>query len=129
MKNHSGGVDFKSLYYNFITRDTSRKLFLMEDYQTESMQIGAGATIFIEKATSFLLNSLKDWHDEKPHVLIGDIPMFLRTIDKRQKRNIQDKIQKGRQKFEKTHRIAIQLHNILREQQALKSKKEAIIKK
>ena len=103
MKNHSGGVDFKSLYYNFITRDTSGKLFVMEDYKTESMQIGAGATIFIEKATSFLLNILKDWHDEKPQVLVGDVSMFLKTIDERQKKNIQYKIQKGKQKFEKTH--------------------------
>lgn len=120
MKKYCGGVSFKTLYYNFITRETSGKLFLMEDYLTESMQIGAGATIFIEKATSFLLNTLKDWHDKKPHVLIGDISMFRKTIDKRQKKHIQNKIEKGKQKFEKTHRIAIQLHNVLRKQQKIK---------
>lgn len=120
MKKFCGGSDFKTLYYNFVTRDTSGKLFLMEEYRTESINIGAGVTIFIEKATSFLLNILKDWQNKKPHVLIGDITLFTETLEKRQKRNIKDKIKKAKKKFEKTHRIAIQLHNILREQQKLK---------
>lgn len=119
MKKYYGGSDFKTLYYNFITRDASGKLFLMEDYEAESMRIGAGTTVFIEKATSFLLNILKDWKDEKPHVLIGDISMLFSLVDAHQKQNIQNKIKRGKEKFEKTHRMVIQLHNILREQQKL----------
>ena len=119
MKTYCGRTDFKTLYYNFIIRDTSGKLFLMEDYQTESMHLGSGATIFIEKTTSFLLNTIKDWYDEKPQVLIGDIPMLEETIKERQKKNIQYKIQKGKHKFNNTHKVALQLHNILRKQQKL----------
>lgn len=126
MKKYSGGAGFKTLYYEFVTRDTTGKLFVMEDYETESMQIGAGATIFIEKASSFLLNALKDRYSERPHVLIGDIPVFLKTVDEREKKYIQDKIQKGKQKFEKTHKIALQLHNILREQQQIKRSRKVL---
>ena len=135
MKKYSGGAGFKTLYYEFVTRDTTGKLFVMEDYETESMQIGAGATIFIEKASSFLLNALKDRYSDalelfysflSAHVLIGDIPVFLKTVDEREKKYIQDKIQKGKQKFEKTHKIALQLHNILREQQQIKRSRKVL---
>ncbi|MFY0602948.1 MAG: hypothetical protein JXQ93_03295 [Flavobacteriaceae bacterium] len=119
MKKYCGGADFKTLYYNFTTRDISGKLFTMEEYETESLQIGAGVTIFIGKAESFLLNILKDWYDEKPHALIGDIPMFFNTVFEREKNFIKDKIQRGKERFERIPKVSLQLHNILREHQGL----------
>lgn len=129
MKKYCGGADFKTLYYNFITRNTSGRIFIMEDYQTESVQIGAGATIIIEKAESFLLNILKDWHDKRPHALIGDIPMFFNTISQREKKFIKDKILKGKEKFERIPKVALQLHNILREHQGLNKARLSELKK
>ncbi len=128
MKKYSGGANFRTLYYQFVTRGTKGKLFVMEDYETESIQIGAGATIFLERTSSFLLNALKDLYRKNQCVLIGDISALLKTVDERERKHIQDKIQKGKQKFEKTHKIALQLHNILREQRQLKRSKEVLNK-
>jgi len=120
MKKYCGGADFKTLYHNFITDDTSEKVFVMSDYKTESVELGAGATIHLKKAEPFLLNIIKDWFLKNPHVLIGDIPSFLKMIDNYEKKYIKDRIKRGKEKFERVPKVALQLHNILRKQQGIK---------
>ena len=122
-----GKTGFKALYHHFIDNDITGKLFVLEDYETESLQIGAGATIFIEKAESLLLNILKGWHNEKPYVLIGDIPMFFNTVFEHEKNFIKGKIQRGKEKFERIPKVALQLHNILREQQSVNKIRKGIL--
>lgn len=127
MKKYCGGGNFQSLYNHFITRDFKGKIFVMEDYHTESLQIGAGATLLIEKAESFLLEVLKEWYQKKPCVLIGDIPLLFQTVKKRRTACIKHTIQKGRQKFERVPILILQLHNILREQGKSTKKKKGVI--
>lgn len=124
MKKYCGEADFKTLYHNFITSDVSGKLFIMTEYETESVQIGAGVTIFIEKAESFLLNILNEWYLDNPHVIIGDIQMFFKTLHKNEKTRIKRTIKEGKERFEKMPKVALQLHNILREHKNINDKEQ-----
>ena len=65
--------DFKTLYNEFKTNPSCRKIFMMRKNESEDTLLDKGVTILLKKASLFILNILKELYLKDSTHIIGDI--------------------------------------------------------
>lgn len=115
-----GEKAFEALHNQFVSNNSSGKIFMMKQYEKEDTFLGRGVTILLRKATDFMLTLLKEQYILDPNSMIGDIELLFALV----KENREKILQKHNAKRKLTKKLAyknkLQLHNVLRKQRSLK---------
>ena len=114
---------FDDLYRNFIEGSTGGKIFMMKKLEKGETLLGKGVVILLQKATPFILAVLKEQYLIDKDVIIGDITMLLQLVNQQQVYDLKKRNQKRINSSIRVPKTKLQLHNILRQQKSLNSKK------
>ncbi len=115
-----GEKNFNSLHNEFISNFSGGKIFMMKKLENEETILGKGATIFLRKATGFILNILKEQYVIDPKSMIGDIDLLFNLVKLNTKKVLKKYNDKRNLNKISAYRNRLQLHNILRKQRSLK---------
>ena len=115
-----GEKAFETLNNEFVSNNSSGKIFIMKQYQNEDTFLGRGVTILLRKTTDFMLTLLKEQYILDPSYMIGDIELLFLLVKRNREKILQKHNTKRKLTKKSAYKNKLQLHNVLRKQRNLK---------